>query len=80
MERGKRFLNSGLFMGYAPELWQILNSADIANDDDDQRFYTTLFLNAEKRQQLNIKLDHRSELFQNLNGAMSDVEPRFVGT
>jgi len=79
VERGKRFLNSGLFMGYAPELWQILNSADIANDDDDQRFYTTLFLNAEKRQQLNIKLDHRSELFQNLNGAMSDVEPRFVG-
>ena len=79
MERGKRYLNSGLFMGYAPELWQILNSSEIANDDDDQRFYTKIFLDAEKRQQLQIKLDHRSDLFQNLNGAGSDIELRFTG-
>jgi len=79
VERGKRYLNSGLFMGYAPELWQILNSSEIANDDDDQRFYTKIFLDAEKRQQLQIKLDHRSDLFQNLNGAGSDIELRFTG-
>lgn len=79
VESGKRFLNSGLFMGYAPELWQILNSAEIANNDDDQRFYTKVFLDADKRKELDIKLDHRSELFQNLNGAVSDVELRFSG-
>merc|ERR1712071_238652 len=48
VERGKRYLNSGLFMGYAPELWQILNSAEIANNDDDQRFYTKVYLDSEK--------------------------------
>nr|CAH0113763.1 unnamed protein product [Daphnia galeata] len=80
VERGKRFLNSGLFMGYAPELYHILNSGEIANDDDDQLFYTKVFLDEKKRQELNIKLDHRSEIFQNLNGAVSDVELRFIGT
>ncbi len=66
-------------MGYAPELHQILNSGEIANDDDDQLFYTKVFLDEKKRQELNIKLDHRSEIFQNLNGAVSDVELRFIG-
>ncbi len=66
-------------MGYAPELYKILNSGEIANDDDDQLFYTKVFLDEKKRQELNIKLDHRSELFQNLNGALSDVELRFIG-
>ena len=79
VERGKRYLNSGLFMGYAPELWQILNSGEITNDADDQRFYTKVYLDTEKRQQLQIKLDHRSDLFQNLNGAESDIELRFSG-
>ena len=66
-------------MGYAPELYHILNSGEIANDDDDQLFYTKVFLDEKKRQELNIKLDHRSEIFQNLNGAVSDVELRFIG-
>ena len=66
-------------MGYAPELWQILNSGEITNDADDQRFYTKVYLDTEKRQQLQIKLDHRSDLFQNLNGAESDIELRFSG-
>ncbi|KAK4008169.1 procollagen-lysine,2-oxoglutarate 5-dioxygenase 1 isoform X2 [Daphnia magna] len=80
VERGKRFLNSGLFMGYAPELYKILNDGEIANDDDDQLYYTKIFLDEKKREKLNIKLDHRSEIFQNLNGAISDVELRFIGT
>ncbi len=79
VERGKRFLNSGLFMGYAPEIYKILTSADIANDDDDQRFYTKVYLDEKKREELKIKLDHRAELFQNLNGALTDVELRFIG-
>ena len=79
MERGKRFLNSGLFIGYAPEINEILNSAEIKNDDDDQLFYTKVYLDDKKRKELNIKLDHRSELFQNLNGAVSDVELLLLG-
>lgn len=72
-------MNSGLFIGYAPELYQILNSGEITNTDDDQLYYTKVYLDEKKRQELNIKLDHRSELFQNLNGATSDVELRFIG-
>lgn len=67
-------------MGYAPELHKILTSGEIGNADDDQLFYTNVFLNEKLREKLNIKLDHRSELFQNLNGAVSDVELRFIGT
>ena len=66
-------------MGYAPEIHKILNSGQVANDDDDQRFYTKIFLDKKQREELGIKLDHRSELFQNLNGALSDVELRFLG-
>lgn len=79
VERGKRYLNSGLFMGYAPELYQIVTDSKIANDDDDQLYYTKIFLDKAKRKQLNIKLDHKAEIFQNLNGALTDVELRFIG-
>ncbi|XP_052126964.1 procollagen-lysine,2-oxoglutarate 5-dioxygenase 1 [Frankliniella occidentalis] len=72
--RGKRFLNSGGFIGYAPELYQLVTSKDVQDTDDDQLFYTHMYLDAEIRKQLNIKLDHRSTIFQNLNGALADVE------
>lgn len=68
-----------MFIGYAPEIHKILNYGEIANDDDDQRYYTKIYLDKEKRKELSIKLDHRSELFQNLNGALTDVELRFLG-
>ena len=79
MAKGKRYLNSGLFMGHAPELYKIVNSAAISDADDDQLFYTKVFLDEKQRQALNFKLDHRSELFQNLNGAVTDIEVRFKG-
>ena len=40
----KRYLNSGGFMGYAPQLYSIVTSAPIEDDDDDQLFYTKIFL------------------------------------
>lgn len=79
VERGKRYLNSGLFMGYAPELFKIVTDSAIANDDDDQLYYTKIYLDQAKRKALGMKLDHKSEIFQNLNGALSDVELRFIG-
>ena len=66
-------------MGHAPELYKIVNSAAISDADDDQLFYTKVFLDEKQRQALNFKLDHRSELFQNLNGAVTDIEVRFKG-
>ena len=66
-------------MGYAPELYRIVNSSPIGIADDDQLFYTKIYLNDAMRKELSFKLDHRSEIFQNLNGAQSDIELRFKG-
>lgn len=79
VHRGKRYLNSGGFIGYAPELYNVVTSSAVANDDDDQLFYTRLYLNEELRNKFRIKLDHRSDIFQNLNGAIADVELMFRG-
>ncbi|XP_069690681.1 procollagen-lysine,2-oxoglutarate 5-dioxygenase 1 isoform X2 [Periplaneta americana] len=79
VQRGKRYLNSGGFIGYAPELYKVVTSSDVANDDDDQLFYTKVYLNEELRNKFRIKLDHKAEIFQNLNGAIADIELRFKG-
>ncbi|XP_015835811.1 procollagen-lysine,2-oxoglutarate 5-dioxygenase isoform X2 [Tribolium castaneum] len=71
---GKRFLNSGLYMGYAPDLWQVLTFDVIEDTDDDQLFFTKAYLDEDLRKKVGFKLDHKSEIFQNLNGAVSEVE------
>ncbi|XP_019882579.1 procollagen-lysine,2-oxoglutarate 5-dioxygenase 1 isoform X1 [Camponotus floridanus] len=76
---GKRYLNSGGFIGYASDVYEILDKADIKDEDDDQLFYTTVYLQDELRTRHKIKLDHKSEIFQNLFGAVADVELRFKG-
>ncbi|XP_024936898.1 procollagen-lysine,2-oxoglutarate 5-dioxygenase 1 isoform X1 [Cephus cinctus] len=77
--RGKRYLNSGGFIGYASDVYAIVSSSDIKDQDDDQLFYTKIYLDDELRKKYNIKLDHKAEIFQNLNGAVGDVELRFKG-
>lgn len=67
------YLNSGAFIGYAPEVWGLLE-APIGDTDDDQLYYTKVFLNEELRKKLDMKLDTTSTLFQNLNGAKDDVK------
>ncbi|XP_028049149.1 procollagen-lysine,2-oxoglutarate 5-dioxygenase isoform X2 [Monomorium pharaonis] len=79
VSRGKRYLNSGGFVGYASDVYKILDTAPIKDEDDDQLFYTTVYLNDELRVRHKIKLDHKSEIFQNLYGAVADVELRFKG-
>ncbi|XP_055605130.1 procollagen-lysine,2-oxoglutarate 5-dioxygenase [Uranotaenia lowii] len=70
--RGTRFLNSGLFMGYASKVYQMLKTP-VKDHDDDQLYYTKVYLNEKLREELNIKLDHTAALFQNLNGAEEQV-------
>ncbi|PSN33660.1 Procollagen-lysine [Blattella germanica] len=79
VQRGKRYLNSGGFIGYAPELYKVVTSSEVKDEDDDQLFYTKLYLNEEMRNKFRMKLDHRSDIFQNLNGAVGDIELRFKG-
>ncbi|KAL8624347.1 hypothetical protein ACOMHN_044778 [Nucella lapillus] len=75
----KRFINSGGFIGYAPELNTILQYSALGDDGDDQGYYTSVFLDRALRGKLNIKLDTRSEIFQNLHGALGDIVVKYRG-
>ncbi|XP_037075005.1 procollagen-lysine,2-oxoglutarate 5-dioxygenase 1-like [Pollicipes pollicipes] len=79
-EKGKPYLNSGAFIGYAPELYQIVTHEPLEDGGDDQLYYTKIFLNKALRSKLGIKLDYTANIFQNLNGATADVELRFKGS
>lgn len=75
IENGLKFLNSGGFVGPASTLRAILDAGgDIQDGDDDQLYYTLIYLNAVLRERFNIKLDHAASLFQNLNGQYDDVK------
>lgn len=72
--KASKYLNSGAFIGYAPQVYELLTVQPVEDTDDDQLYYTKIFLNVDMRKKLNIKLDSRSKIFQNLNGAKSDVK------
>ncbi|TRZ05690.1 hypothetical protein HGM15179_021417, partial [Zosterops borbonicus] len=65
------------FIGYAPALWALVQRWHFRDDDDDQLFYTQLYLDPELRSDLSLALDHHSRIFQNLNGALDEVTIRF---
>lgn len=74
---GKRYLNSGGFMGYIPELSTLVQQWKYKDNDDDQLFYTRIYLDKTQRAKYNMTLDHRSRIFQNLNGAVDEVVLKF---
>ncbi|KAK7471384.1 hypothetical protein BaRGS_00035990, partial [Batillaria attramentaria] len=76
----KRYLNSGGFIGYAPELYEIVRYSTLRDDGDDQGYYTSIFLDRSLRGKWNMKLDTKSEIFQNLNGALGDIILKYRGS
>ncbi|XP_054893141.1 procollagen-lysine,2-oxoglutarate 5-dioxygenase 2 isoform X2 [Poeciliopsis prolifica] len=74
---GKRYLNSGGIIGYAPYVNKIVSQWDLHDNDDDQLFYTKIYLDPLKRESLNMTLDHKCQIFQNLNGAVDEVLLKF---
>lgn len=74
---GKRYLNSGGFIGLAPDLAALVQQWKYKDNDDDQLFYTRLYLDKTTRMKFNMTLDHRSRIFQNLNGAVDEVVLKF---
>lgn len=80
VKNGYRFLNSGGFIGFCDSVNTMLNSGESIEDiDDDQLFYSKIYVDVQTRSSLNIKLDHRAEIFQNLFGAIDDVHLLNVG-
>ncbi|XP_016987590.1 procollagen-lysine,2-oxoglutarate 5-dioxygenase [Drosophila rhopaloa] len=71
--KASRFLNSGAFIGFAPQVYEVLEDP-IEDTADDQLYFTKIFLDEAKRTKLDMKLDTQSRLFQNLHGAKNDVE------
>ncbi|KAM4718872.1 procollagen-lysine,2-oxoglutarate 5-dioxygenase 2 isoform 2-T2 [Anableps anableps] len=74
---GKRYLNSGGIIGYAPYITRIVSQWELHDNDDDQLFYTKIYLDPLKRESLNMTLDHKCQIFQNLNGAVDEVLLKF---
>ncbi|XP_061777230.1 procollagen-lysine,2-oxoglutarate 5-dioxygenase 2 [Nerophis ophidion] len=74
---GKRYLNSGGIIGYAPYINRIVSQWTLHDNDDDQLFYTKIFLDPLQRESLNMTLDHKCQIFQNLNGAIDEVLLKF---
>eukprot|EP00118_Oscarella_pearsei_P003266 m.13634 g.13634 ORF g.13634 m.13634 type:complete len:725 (+) comp25137_c0_seq1:1251-3425(+) len=74
---GKRFLCSGGYIGYAPVIYEALTSSEVKDLDDDQLFFTNLYLDKDFKKKHNMRLDHRSHIFQNLHGAEEDVDVKF---
>uniref|UniRef100_A0A8C0WNS8 PLOD1-3-like GT domain-containing protein n=1 Tax=Castor canadensis TaxID=51338 RepID=A0A8C0WNS8_CASCN len=46
---GKRYLNSGGFMGYAPYINRMVQLWNLQDNDDDQLFYTKIYIDPVKR-------------------------------
>ncbi|CAB3978182.1 procollagen-lysine,2-oxoglutarate 5-dioxygenase 3-like [Paramuricea clavata] len=74
VKEGKRFLCSGGIIGYAQEVYKLMTHHKITDTADDQLYYTKLYLDQKLRTELQMKLDHKSELFQNLNGATGESQ------
>ncbi|CAG9823589.1 unnamed protein product [Phaedon cochleariae] len=71
---GKRFLNSGMYIGYVPEILKLLEREEIADTDDDQLFFTKAYLDETFRDSIKMQLDHKSDIFQNLHGVADEIE------
>lgn len=71
---GQKYLNSGMFIGYASNVYKILATQTVKDTEDDQLFYTNVYLNEQLRNDIGIKLDHKANLFQNLNGNVGEFE------
>jgi len=65
------YLNSGGFIGTAHNVYSLVRDATVSNTDDDQLFFTKIYLNDKFKER--ITLDHNCYLFQTLNGSIIDI-------
>ncbi|CAH2316937.1 procollagen-lysine,2-oxoglutarate 5-dioxygenase 1 [Pelobates cultripes] len=70
------FWKVNTFIGTANYLHKLLADWDDADDASSQLFFSNLFLDPVKRK-INITLDHRCRIFQNLHGSVGDVVLKF---
>ncbi|XP_062512478.1 multifunctional procollagen lysine hydroxylase and glycosyltransferase LH3-like [Corticium candelabrum] len=71
---GKRYLNSGGFIGYAPAVYEALTFEPISYRDNDQELFQKVYVNENFRNKHNMKLDHRAYIFMNLKDSEDEVK------
>ncbi|XP_010789316.1 procollagen-lysine,2-oxoglutarate 5-dioxygenase 2-like [Notothenia coriiceps] len=68
--------NTGI-IGYAPFINKVVTQWNLHDNDDDQLFYTKIYVDPLQQHTLNMTLDHKCQIFQNLNGAVDEVLLKF---
>ncbi|XP_029304955.1 LOW QUALITY PROTEIN: procollagen-lysine,2-oxoglutarate 5-dioxygenase 1 [Cottoperca gobio] len=74
---GNRFLGSGGFIGSLPNIRDMVADWAGEDNDSDQLFFTNIYIDSVKRKSINITVDSKCRLFQNLHGALDDVVLKF---
>lgn len=64
-----KFLNSGGFIGKAINILSIINNKNIKDNEDEQLYFTKIFLENNNL----INLDYKCQIFQTLNGSKNDI-------
>ncbi|XP_044068765.1 procollagen-lysine,2-oxoglutarate 5-dioxygenase 1 isoform X2 [Siniperca chuatsi] len=77
VREGNRFLGSGAFIGYLPNVRAMVADWSGEDGDSDQLFFTKMYIDPAKRKSINITLDSKCRLFQNLHGALDEVVLKF---
>uniref|UniRef100_A0A3Q0RD25 Procollagen-lysine,2-oxoglutarate 5-dioxygenase 1 n=1 Tax=Amphilophus citrinellus TaxID=61819 RepID=A0A3Q0RD25_AMPCI len=77
VREGNRFLGSGGFIGYLPNIKELVANWTGEDSDSDQLFFTKIYIDQSKRKSINITLDFKCRLFQNLHGALDEVVLKF---
>ncbi|CAN9515948.1 unnamed protein product [Ophioblennius macclurei] len=77
VREGNRFLGSGGFMGFLPNIKEMISNWTGGDHESDQLFFTKIYTDPAKRKSINITLDSKCRLFQNLHGALDEVVLKF---
>lgn len=76
--KGNQFLNSGGFIGFAADVFSIVAHKDVADSDDDQLYFSQIYLDEEMRTKHKIQLDHTSKIFMNLYAADEEIDLQWL--
>ncbi|XP_035499661.2 procollagen-lysine,2-oxoglutarate 5-dioxygenase 1 isoform X2 [Scophthalmus maximus] len=77
VREGNRFLGSGGFIGYLPNIRELVSDWTGEDAESDQLFFTKIYIDPAKKKSINITLDNKCRLFQNLHGALDEVVLKF---
>ena len=72
-------MNSGLFIGYAPDIYRLVTISKFPPEGNDQLYFTQVFLNDTLRQELNFTLDYRCRIFQTVEGGPNIIDILYRG-